>query len=72
MRDDVVVGSLRVPAENLQRLMRYLESQPRLEARDVAYCHGKVKETIRGLKQVQRMLEDRPQGAEAPFKTFWH
>ena len=56
VRDEVVIGSLRIPTRELQELLEYLEQQRQLGHEETAYCQHKVKTAVRQLQAVQRIL----------------
>jgi hypothetical protein len=47
VRDDLLIGSLRIPIREMQELVNYLESRRGLNGDDIAYCRHRVTELMR-------------------------
>lgn len=66
VRDDLLIGSLRIPIRELQELVNYLESRRGLSADDIAYCRHRVTELMRQLKGLQRIVDMEMRSVGAP------
>ncbi len=74
-RDDLILGSLRVPVEALQELLEYLEARPGLGFDETLYCEHRVIEVMRQLKVVRRLLNNQQRDIRPLTPTpglFWN
>ncbi len=57
VREDLLIGSLRIPIRELQELLTYLESRGTLSPEDLAYCNAKVNDLLGQLRVFRRVSE---------------
>ena len=57
VRDDILIGSLRIPVWGLQELVNYLESRRDLSSEDAVFCQQRVKETVKQLRALERLVD---------------
>ena len=72
VRDDLLIGSLRIPIRELQELVNYLESRRGLGGDDITYCQIKVKDLVKQLKAFQRVVELERRRTETADLLSWN
>ena len=66
---ELVISHLRSQLRNLQALLHYLEDREVVRDDDYAYSHGKLREVIGGLKELERFASQR--GAMHRLRAEW-
>ena len=72
VRDDLLIGSLRIPIRELQELVNYLESRRGLGSDDISYCRHRVADLMRQLKALQRIVDLELRRAEPQEPLCWN
>jgi uncharacterized protein YPO0396 len=72
VRDDLLIGSLRIPIRELQEMVSYLESRRDLSGEDIVYCRHKVTELMRQLKALQRIVDLELRRSEVQEPLCWN
>ena len=66
---DLLIGHLRSQVRNLQSLLQYLDGRESVEHDDYSYSHGKLRELIGSLKELERFTSQR--GAVHRLRAEW-
>jgi hypothetical protein len=56
---ELLIGHLRRQVRDLQSLLQYLESRDIVQDDDYSYSHTKLRELIRGLRELERFSSQR-------------
>ena len=56
---ELLIGHLRRQVRDLQSLLQYLESRDVVQDDDYSYSHVKLRELIRGLRELERFSSQR-------------